>query len=69
MGVKIIRRATEVTAGQRVGLDPDFVRRIRTMADERSRVLTAMAQRIVDEHDRCIALVTDPKLKALAERR
>jgi hypothetical protein len=33
------------------------------MAAESSRVLTAKAQRIVDEHDRCLARITDPKLK------
>jgi hypothetical protein len=46
-----------------------FVERIRAKAAESSRILAAKAQRIVDEHDRCLAQITDPKLKASALRR
>jgi hypothetical protein len=73
MGVKILRggkapRSAGLT-GQRIPLDPSFVERVRAKAAESSRVLTAKAQRIVDEHDRNLARITDPKLKASALKR
>jgi len=70
MRVKILRGAVSAQSADTPGrLDPIFVERVRAMAAERSRSLTAKAQRIVDEHDRYIAQITDPKLKALALRR
>jgi hypothetical protein len=73
MGVKILRGAKATRSagltGQRTPLDPGFVEQIRTKAAESSRVLTAKAQRIVDEHDRNLARITDPKLKASALKR
>ena len=73
MGVKILRGANAARSagksGQRNTLDPTFVERVRAKAAESSRVLTAKAQRIVEEHDRNIARITDPKLKASALKR
>ena len=73
MGVKILRGATAArpagSTGQRNTLDPSFVERVRAKAAASSRALTAKAQRIVEEHDRNLAGITDPKLKASALKR
>jgi hypothetical protein len=73
MGVKILRGATAArsagSTSQRNMLDPSFVERVRAKAAASSRTLTAKAQRIVEEHDRNLARITDPKLKASALKR
>jgi len=73
MSVRILRRAgagrPAGTTGQPNDLDPSFVERIRAKAAESSRILTAKAQGIVDEHERCLAQISDPRLKASTLRR